>query len=74
MANGIERCYKCRGDVQVFASSGGLGTGDLTSYVAECDCGMKEHELGSDGTRRSAVREYNRIAKSKRIDGDGGGS
>jgi hypothetical protein len=65
----LEPCYKCGGRVEIFESSGGAGTGDLTSYRAECmkkKCGMELDELSDDGTRRDAIRQYNAFAKKQK--------
>lgn len=57
-------CPKCGGQVDVGASAGGRGTGDLTSYRADCaKCGMLVDHLSDTGRRDSAVRDYNRWAR-----------
>lgn len=57
-------CPRCGGEVDVAASAGGRGTGDLTSYRADCaKCGMLVDHLGDTGRRDSAVRDYNRWAR-----------
>ena len=57
-------CYKCDGKVAIYASHGGFGSGDLTAYRVKCNCGLVVDELGNDGTKRNAVRHWNRIAKA----------
>lgn len=46
---------------------GGRGTGELTVYSARCAANFNTiilaEDLGDDGTKRSAVRDWNRIAK-----------
>lgn len=56
-------CPRCGGRVQIYASYGGRGCGDLTTYAAECDgCGMRQDHFGENGRKDSATREYNRWA------------
>ena len=67
---GIARCPKCESDVEIFPQCGGRGSGELTTYAAECGnrskCTLRVEELGSDGTRREAVRHWNRVAREMR--------
>lgn len=79
MAQKIQPCPKCGcEDVAIAPSFGGKGTGDLTAYYAQCsDCKFKVDHLSKDGTKRSAISEWNQYAKthvlqSKEKDGNGG--
>ena len=67
----IEPCPRCHEDaIIVHPESGGLGSGDMTSYAAFCKhCGHSIDCLGSDGSLRSAVRHWNKIARSSRSEG-----
>jgi hypothetical protein len=57
-------CPKCGGQVDVGASGGGRGTGDLTSYRADCaKCGTLVDHLSDTGRHDNAVRDYNRWAR-----------
>jgi len=58
-------CPQCSGNVSVNVSGGGRGTNDLTHYSADCDqCGMLVDHLSGTGRHDSAVRDYNRWARS----------
>lgn len=60
-------CPKCGGQVDIGASAGGRGTGDLTSYHAACEkCGLLVDHLSGTGRRDSAVRDFNRWARDYR--------
>lgn len=54
----------CGRSVTVFPQEGGRGSGDLTSYYVKCKCGVNVRNLSTDGTKRSAVRQWNRIVGS----------
>lgn len=58
-------CPKCGGGpVDINVSAGGRGTGDLTSYSADCaKCGLLIDHLSDTGRYDSAVRDYNRWAR-----------
>lgn len=68
MANPIpSACPTCGGQVDIGASAGGRGTGDLTSYRADCEkCGVLVDHLSGTGRRDSAVRDFNRWARDYR--------
>ncbi len=55
----------CDRPIEVFTQSGGRGTGDLTCYYVQCVCGVKQEHLSADGTKASAIRDWNRWAKGK---------
>jgi len=53
----------CGGAVVVLPSYGGAG-GNQTFYYARCQrCGRTEDDMGTDGTRRSAIRQWNRLVR-----------
>jgi hypothetical protein len=57
----------CGKQVAVIPQEGGRGTGELTVYLVNCECGIQERDLGyRDGTRRAATRDWNRIVKQRR--------
>jgi hypothetical protein len=58
-------CPECSRPIEVFAQDGGRGTGDLTSYYVKCVCGVNQRHLGSDGTKASAIRDWNRWVKER---------
>lgn len=67
-------CYKCGGQVTIAPSAGGRG--EMTIYSAICygagqyqrdGCGMSEDNLSDDGTKRSAMAQYHRIAVAKAL-------
>lgn len=60
----INSCPKCSGEIQIRASSGGR-RGELTDYFAHCACGFEFDCLGVDGTKRSAIRQWNALSKEK---------
>lgn len=62
----MQPCPKCGGvAIKIFPSYGGKH-GDLTSYIAECPCGVKVDDLSRDGTKRGAIRDWNSWSKQKR--------
>ncbi len=65
----IRSCPKCGGnDIAVYAIAGGMNY-DLTEYTAECqDCELRISPIVNDGTRRSAIRAWNRFTKGKEWD------
>lgn len=68
-------CPKCQGMASIYVSYGGRGTGDLTSYYADCEnCGKLVDHLSSTGRYDSAVRDYNRWASDYASDGAQGGN
>lgn len=65
-AKQLNSCPRCNGEIQIRQASGGRGTGNLTSYAVQCAaCGFEFDCLGSDGTQRSAIREWNSLSKEK---------
>lgn len=60
----LNACPQCGGEIQIRASSGGR-RGELTDYAAHCTCGFEFGCLGSDGTKRSAIRQWNALSKEK---------
>lgn len=59
-------CPKCSSAVEVHPQDGGRGTGDLTSYYAECtNCGWLVGHLSSTGRKDSAIRDYNRWVREE---------
>lgn len=58
-------CPECSRPIEVFAQDGGRGTGDLTSYYVKCVCGVSQSHLGSDGTKASGIRDWNRWVKER---------
>jgi len=60
-----EPCPNCGKEVLIAASRGGKGTGDMTSYMARCECGLREDHFSDDGTKRSAVRGWNKWAREQ---------
>ncbi len=60
-------CPACAGHtVMIRASEGGRGSGDLTSYVAECaECKKRVDYLGTDGTIRKAVAEWKTFCRAE---------
>jgi endogenous inhibitor of DNA gyrase (YacG/DUF329 family) len=69
----VQPCPKCSSTAVKFFPSYGGKHGDLTAYVAECQCGVKVDDLSPDGTKRGAIRDWNRWAKEqKRAAGVGG--
>jgi len=40
------------------------GRGECASYQVQCsNCGLHEKEFSNDGTRRSAISQWNKFAK-----------
>ena len=67
----IQPCTHCGGDVIFWQDSGGRGTGDLTSWSARCAADTQlilQANLSSDGSKRSAISEWNRFAKLQKKD------
>ena len=64
----LEPCPECGGEIAIYPSYGGRGTGELTFYRAECKgCDFKADHLGSaDGRMRSARSEWTRYARQRR--------
>lgn len=58
-------CPRCKRPVQVDQQDGGRGTGDLTSYCVDCECGVNLAHLGNDGTTASATRDWNRWVREQ---------
>lgn len=62
----VQACPTCNGtSIKFFPSYGGKH-GDLTAYIAECPCGVKLDDLSHDGTKRGAIRDWNRWAKAEK--------
>lgn len=66
----IEPCPHCGGEVIFWQDSGGRGTGGITLYSARCKDNYNDiilaTDLGTDGTKRSAIRSWDRKAKRLR--------
>lgn len=65
MAQKINPCPKCGcPEIFIYPSYGGKGSGDLTSYCAQCNgCKFEVDHLSKDGSKRSAISEWNRYVK-----------
>ena len=67
-------CPLCNRPVVILPSAGGRGSGNLTSYLVMCPCGLNEEDFGMDGTKRTALREWNKWvkahSKNKNTDGN----
>lgn len=67
----IAPCPHCGGSVVFWQDSGGRGTGDLTSFSARCAANYNTvilaSELGTNGTKRSAISQWNKLVKNGQI-------
>ena len=64
----INPCPKCGGEIAILAARGGRGTQELTGYAAACSCGFTTDGIfSSDGTRKSAIREWNSCNKERAL-------
>lgn len=65
-------CPSCEGEIVINEQEGGRGTGEATSYYAQCKrCTYSQHDLASNcsGRRSDAIVEFNRIVKAAKASG-----
>jgi hypothetical protein len=62
----IRPCPKCGCEsIDISASWGGAGNGEMTAYIATCkNCKFELDNLSEDGSKRSAIAHWNRLIKN----------
>lgn len=59
----LKPCPCCGGEVHMYVQEDG-GRGEFSSYQVECSkCKLSEKNFSNDGTRRSAIRQWNQFAE-----------